>query len=91
MMDWVVSRGAAKAAEESVMRDLDDITGAIIDARQHAKQLLTYLKLTNTQGWSADQLRRSDAPGGPASDRQWLSALRGFAAPREPGRCGERE
>jgi hypothetical protein len=31
------------------MRDLDDITGAIIDARQHARQLLTDLKLTNTQ------------------------------------------
>ncbi len=40
------------------MRDLDYITGAIVEAslrmhrglaRQHAKQLLTYLKLTNRQ------------------------------------------
>ena len=56
-------------------------------ARAHPK-LLTYLKLTESAGWSADQLRRSDAVRGAASDRERLSVLGAFAAPREPRRCG---
>ena len=52
MVGWAVSRGAAETAEEPALRELDDITEGLKNveqlARQHAKQLLTYLKLTNT-------------------------------------------
>ena len=53
--------------------------------RQHAKQLLTYLKLDEQASWSVDQLRRAYAEGRPESHGQWLSALRVSAAPREQG------
>jgi hypothetical protein len=42
-------------------------------------------------GGAVDQLRRSDAPGRPAPHREWVSALRVSAAPREPGSVGQLE
>jgi iron complex transport system substrate-binding protein len=57
-------------------------------ARAHPKQLLTYLKLRNRQvrlliNFGAPTLRV-----GAASDRERLSVLGAFAAPREPSHCG---